>query len=59
MAAKKFDIIVFGATGFTGKHCVKELAEVWDENPDLKWAVAGRSMEKLRSVVDWAAEKSG
>ncbi|XP_071834618.1 saccharopine dehydrogenase-like oxidoreductase [Apostichopus japonicus] len=59
MAAKKFDIIVFGATGFTGKHCVKELAEVWDENPDLKWAVAGRSMEKLRSVVVWAAEKSG
>lgn len=59
MAAKKFDVIVFGATGYTGKHCVKELAEIWDEYPDLKWAVAGRSMEKLRGVVEWATEKTG
>lgn len=59
MASKKFDIIVFGATGFTGKHCVKQLALIWDEHPDLKWAVAGRSMEKLRTVVDWAADKTG
>ena len=41
---KKFDIIVYGATGFTGSLCVKYLKENYS---GLRWAVAGRNKEKL------------
>ena len=41
---KKFDIIVYGATGFTGSLCVKYLKKNYSE---LHWAVAGRNKEKL------------
>ena len=41
---KKFDIIVYGATGFTGSLCVKYLKKNY---PELSWAVAGRNKEKL------------
>ena len=44
---KKFDIIVYGATGFTGSLCVKYLKENYSE---LRWAVAGRNKEKLSSL---------
>lgn len=59
MVSKDFDIILFGASGFTGKHCVKQLAEIWHEQHDLKWAVAGRNLEKLRETVKWAEQKTG
>ncbi|KAI5465711.1 sporulation protein RMD1 [Mariannaea sp. PMI_226] len=47
---RQYDIVVFGATGYTGKL----LAEYITENlpTDLKWAVAGRSEAKLQLVVD-------
>ena len=41
---KKFDIIVYGATGFTGSLCAKYLKENYS---GLRWAVAGRNEEKL------------
>lgn len=41
---KKFDIIVYGATGFTGSLCAKYLKE---NHSGLRWAVAGRNKEKL------------
>ena len=41
---KKFDIIVYGATGFTGALCVKYLKKNYS---GLRWAVAGRNKEKL------------
>ncbi len=41
---KKFDIIVYGATGFTGSLCAKYLKENYS---GLHWAVAGRNKEKL------------
>lgn len=49
MTDKKFDIILYGATGFTGKLT----AEYLDEHPELsgrKWAIAGRNQEKLEAV---------
>jgi short subunit dehydrogenase-like uncharacterized protein len=42
------DIVVFGATGFTGELTAAYLAE---HAPDgLRWALAGRSMDKLEAV---------
>jgi short subunit dehydrogenase-like uncharacterized protein len=42
------DIVVFGATGFTGALTAQYLAEHAD--PGTRWALAGRSREKLEDV---------
>eukprot|EP00961_Rhodomonas_salina_P285864 3863251-Rhodomonas_salina.2 len=47
--AKKFDVVVFGATGFTGKLCCEHLARTHGDT--VSWAVAGRSKSKLESLV--------
>ena len=44
---KKFDIIVYGATGFTGSLCVKYLKENYS---GLTWGIAGRNQEKLEAL---------
>ncbi|WP_082548700.1 trans-acting enoyl reductase family protein [Rhizobacter sp. Root404] len=49
-AAKPYDVIVFGATGFTGRQAVLALARRAAEKP-LRWAVAGRNAERLQAVV--------
>ncbi|HRI53935.1 MAG TPA: saccharopine dehydrogenase NADP-binding domain-containing protein, partial [Pseudomonadota bacterium] len=45
---RDFDLIVFGATGFTGQLVAEYLAR---NRPEwLRWALAGRSLEKLAQV---------
>ena len=44
---KKYEIIVYGATGFTGQICCKYLR---DNYADLVWAIGGRSKEKLERI---------
>lgn len=48
---KPFDIIIYGATGFTGRLVAEYLVNTYP-NSDLKWAMAGRNEEKLASVRD-------
>ena len=50
MPAKPFDLIVFGATGFTGRQAVRALVHRAATRP-LRWAVAGRNEERLRAVI--------
>jgi short subunit dehydrogenase-like uncharacterized protein len=50
--SSKFDIVVYGATGFTGQLVAEYLAEHYRGDRDLKWAMAGRSLDKLASVRD-------
>ena len=45
---RKFDVIVYGATGFTGSLVAAYLAEHGPET--LRWAIAGRSLTKLEEV---------
>jgi short subunit dehydrogenase-like uncharacterized protein len=45
---REFDIIVFGATGYTGRL----VAEYLKGKTGLKWAMAGRSAAKLAEVRD-------
>jgi short subunit dehydrogenase-like uncharacterized protein len=52
MSTSKFDIVVYGATGFTGQLVAEYLATHYRDDRDLKWAMAGRSREKLASVRD-------
>jgi short subunit dehydrogenase-like uncharacterized protein len=51
-ASSKFDIVVYGATGFTGQLVAEYLASHYKADSNLKWAMAGRSKEKLASVRD-------
>jgi short subunit dehydrogenase-like uncharacterized protein len=46
----KLNIVVFGATGFTGKIVVKELVKL-SKNERFSWGVAGRSQKKLKEVL--------
>ena len=56
--AEKYDIVVFGASGFTGQFVVEELARTIDDE-HLKWAIAGRNMKKLQAVLANASEHTG
>jgi short subunit dehydrogenase-like uncharacterized protein len=51
-SSSKFDIVVYGATGFTGKLVAEYLASHYRGDGNLKWAMAGRSLDKLASVRD-------
>lgn len=47
-SVRRFDVVLFGATGFTGQLVADYLARKAD--PDLRWALAGRNAEKLKVV---------
>jgi short subunit dehydrogenase-like uncharacterized protein len=47
MSERRYDVVLFGATGFTGKLVAEYLAKA---APTLKWAIAGRNREKLEAV---------
>jgi short subunit dehydrogenase-like uncharacterized protein len=49
--AAEFDIVVYGASGFTGQLVAEYLAAEY-RGGDIKWAMAGRSLDKLASVRD-------
>ncbi|MBR1246855.1 saccharopine dehydrogenase NADP-binding domain-containing protein [Bradyrhizobium sp. AUGA SZCCT0169] len=52
MSSSKFDIVVYGATGFTGQLVAEYLAAHYKGDGSLKWAMAGRSKDKLATVRD-------
>ncbi|MBA4050888.1 MAG: saccharopine dehydrogenase [Erythrobacter sp.] len=53
MSTREFDIIVYGATGYTGRLVAEYLAHHYGARDDgPKWAMAGRSLEKLEEVRD-------
>jgi len=50
---REFDIIVYGATGYTGRLVAEYLANHYGSRKDgPKWAMAGRSLTKLEDVRD-------
>ena len=49
---KPFDIVVHGATGFTGRLVVEYLLQRYPAGSGLRWAMGGRSAEKLAAVRD-------
>lgn len=52
MSSSKFDIVVYGATGFTGQLVAEYLAAQYKGDRNLKWVMAGRSKDKLAAVRD-------
>ncbi len=47
---REFDIIVYGATGYTGRLVAEYLARQYGANGEPRWAMAGRSRQKLEAV---------
>ena len=52
MANREFDLIVYGATGFTGRLVAEYLAQAYAGKERPRWAMAGRSAAKLAEVRD-------
>ena len=50
--SREFGVVVYGATGYTGRLVCEYLYQQYGVNGDVKWAMAGRSQEKLIQVRD-------
>ncbi len=49
---REFGIVVYGATGYTGRLVCEYLNKQYGVNGEVVWAMAGRSREKLEAVRD-------
>ena len=49
---RELDVVVYGATGFTGRLVAEYLNDTYGVNGHIKWAMAGRNIDKLVSVRD-------
>ena len=50
MSAKPYDVVLFGATGYTGRQAVLAMVHR-AATQSLRWAVAGRQPDKLSALV--------
>lgn len=55
---ERYDIIIFGASGFTGKVAVQEMSKIIS-NKNVTWAVSGRNVTKLKEMLDELSKKTG
>lgn len=49
MVDRLYDVVLYGASGFTGKQTVQYFAQALVQS-EVRWAIAGRNREKLESV---------
>ncbi|CAH0723486.1 unnamed protein product, partial [Brenthis ino] len=54
----RLDLVIFGATGFTGKHAVQEQCRISKEYPGMTWGVAGRNQSKLEEMLKEISKKT-
>ena len=52
MNEKNFDVVIYGATGFTGKLVVEYMLKQYGNDNSISWAMAGRSHEKLLAIKE-------
>ena len=54
---EKFDVVIFGASGFTGKYVIREALKFLPPNasPLRTLALAGRSRDRVAAALRWAA----
>lgn len=61
---QRYDLVILGATGYTGQFVVEEVSRVaqcdmTQKNRLLSWAVAGRSKDKLMNCLAKARKNTG
>ncbi len=54
-----FDIVIWGATGFTGRLTAAHLLEQEGASGGVRWAIAGRSASKLEAVAEEISQETG
>jgi len=55
---KEFDLIIWGASGFTGRLVAEYLFKKYGTDNTLKWAMGGRNQAKLEQVRVEVADES-
>ena len=50
MSEREFDVIVFGASGYTGKLVAEYMGKEYGNDESIRWAIAGRNKDKLSSI---------
>lgn len=55
----RLDLVIFGATGFTGQRTVVHMVEFAKKYQIASWGVAGRSQKKLDDLMKEVAQKTG
>ena len=48
----EFDVIIYGASGYTGRLVAEYMQKQYGADGEVKWAMAGRSEQKLAAVRD-------
>lgn len=56
---RDLEIVVWGATGFTGQLTAEFLLREYGAAGDLRWAIGGRNPQKLESVRDEIGRRTG
>ena len=47
MSDREFDVVIFGASGYTGKLVAEYMHDQYGDDQSIKYAIAGRNSEKL------------
>jgi len=56
---RNLDIVILGATGFTGRYIVEELSRTLQrDGSKLMWGIAGRNSSKLSQVLKQASDQN-
>ena len=50
MSDREFDVVIFGASGYTGKLVAEYMQDQYGDDISIKYAIAGRNTEKLLEV---------
>ena len=59
LAQRKYDVVILGFTGFTGRLAAVHLAKTYGSTGAVKWAVAGRNAEKIKSTIQSVIDEVG
>jgi short subunit dehydrogenase-like uncharacterized protein len=51
-ANAELDVIVYGATGYTGQLVAEHFAKRYGAGSDIRWGIAGRNLDRLARVRD-------
>ncbi|MCG8588208.1 MAG: saccharopine dehydrogenase NADP-binding domain-containing protein [Proteobacteria bacterium] len=59
MSTPRYDLVLWGATGFTGKLTAEYLLRTYGATEPLGWALGGRNREKLERTRDELSAETG
>ncbi|MEM6878044.1 MAG: saccharopine dehydrogenase NADP-binding domain-containing protein [Bacteroidota bacterium] len=54
--SREFDIIIYGASGFTGRLVAEYLFNKYGSSGEIQWAMGGRNQQKLEEVRQMVAD---